>query len=361
MKGSPYCHRLRLADVSAPWAAELGWTVRSPQALLDKARTLLQQCERSVWITGRTSGSRQVMTALFGLQAIDKDSRHHWLHFFPVQRHLDKHTLQQVIDQAMNQGDVFRLDLAVDPGHSRLLALLEETGWQQEGRLRSAHHDPDQGRHLDRLLYALLRPDQDLVSVALVPFRLAVLALISNRQALTEATFIRYGQPCASARLQEVLAKADLLDARGALLEREAVAKTLAPGGCWMTDRAPAFLGQAVEQLKAYFKGQRSGFEVPLAFGQASRFQQDVWQALMAIPHGQTRSYAAVATAVSGGNEQEGLKKARAVGAACSANPLALFVPCHRVVGKGGKLVGFTGGLDIKEYLLAHEILGLSD
>ncbi|WP_168383797.1 MULTISPECIES: methylated-DNA--[protein]-cysteine S-methyltransferase [Acinetobacter] len=104
----------------------------------------------------------------------------------------------------------------------------------------------------------------------------------------------------------------------------------------------------AQQQLNEYFQGQRQSFELPLDF-EGTEFQKKVWQALLNIPFGETRSYRQIA-------EQVGSPKAvRAVGAANGQNPISIIAPCHRVIGSGGKLVGFAGGLDNKEILLKLE------
>jgi methylated-DNA-[protein]-cysteine S-methyltransferase len=102
------------------------------------------------------------------------------------------------------------------------------------------------------------------------------------------------------------------------------------------------------QELIAYSRGQITRFSVPLDL-QGTPFQRAVWQALLDIPYGATRSYGAIAAAVG----RPGA--ARAVGGACHANPIGLIVPCHRVVGADGGLTGYAGGLDLKARLLAHE------
>ena len=102
------------------------------------------------------------------------------------------------------------------------------------------------------------------------------------------------------------------------------------------------------QQLEQYFAGQRQRFDLPLDF-QGTDFQQQVWQALLTIPYGETRSYKDIALQI--GNE----KAVRAVGAANGRNPISIIAPCHRVIGSGGALVGFAGGLDKKQILLSLE------
>lgn len=107
-------------------------------------------------------------------------------------------------------------------------------------------------------------------------------------------------------------------------------------------------LVRAAQQLDAYFTGERTSFDLPLEFA-GTDFQRKVWNALLEIPFGETRSYAQVARAI--GHP----KAVRAVGAANGRNPLSIVAPCHRVVGTNGKLTGFAGGLAAKAQLLSLE------
>jgi methylated-DNA-[protein]-cysteine S-methyltransferase len=110
----------------------------------------------------------------------------------------------------------------------------------------------------------------------------------------------------------------------------------------------PAALTEVAGQLAAYFQGERETFDLPL-HPLGSAFERAVWEQLTWIPYGETRSYGQVARAVG---EPGG---AQAVGLACGRNPLAVVVPCHRVVGADGSLVGFGGGLPRKRFLLDLE------
>ena len=102
------------------------------------------------------------------------------------------------------------------------------------------------------------------------------------------------------------------------------------------------------EQLAAYFEGERTTFDVPLAM-EGTAFQQRVWSALRDIPYGQTISYGELARAVGNPNAS------RAVGLANGRNPIGVIVPCHRVVGSTGSLTGYGGGIERKRWLLDHE------
>ncbi len=107
-------------------------------------------------------------------------------------------------------------------------------------------------------------------------------------------------------------------------------------------------LAQCAAELAEYFAGTRRAFTVPLNLA-GTAFQMRVWAALQAIPYGETRTYMDLARLL--GDE----KAVRAVGAANGQNPVAVIVPCHRVIGSDGSLTGYAGGLWRKEWLLAHE------
>lgn len=109
-----------------------------------------------------------------------------------------------------------------------------------------------------------------------------------------------------------------------------------------------ALLRAAQKQFEEYFAGRRHTFDLPL-HPHGTPFQLEVWGALLAIPYGETASYAQIAQRIG----RPGA--VRAVGAANGANPLAIIVPCHRVIGSDGDLTGYGGGLAAKRWLLAHE------
>lgn len=121
----------------------------------------------------------------------------------------------------------------------------------------------------------------------------------------------------------------------------------------FVDDGSPAgerdeLLDRAIEEVDEYFAGKRTEFSIPLA-AEGTPFQREVWNALRAIPFGETRSYADVAQAI-------GKPRAvRAVGAANGKNPLGIVVPCHRVIGADGSLTGYAGGMSRKKFLLDLE------
>lgn len=118
--------------------------------------------------------------------------------------------------------------------------------------------------------------------------------------------------------------------------------------GAGGNDNPCPLLEKAAEQLQEYFDGRRREFDLPLK-PEGTKFQQAVWRALCDIPYGETRSYLDIAEAL--GNK----KACRAVGLANGRNPVAVVIPCHRVIGTDGSLTGYASGVDKKAFLLALE------
>ena len=115
-----------------------------------------------------------------------------------------------------------------------------------------------------------------------------------------------------------------------------------------VSDVPSLFSDQVALELQEYFDGKRTHFTFPLRLD-GTDFQKAVWQALLGIPYGQTRTYSQIAAAIGRP------KASRAVGIACSKNPIWIAVPCHRVIGKNNTLTGYAGGLDLKQKLLDLE------
>jgi methylated-DNA-[protein]-cysteine S-methyltransferase len=110
----------------------------------------------------------------------------------------------------------------------------------------------------------------------------------------------------------------------------------------------PLVVRKCKKQLNEYFQGTRTQFNIPVA-PEGTDFQREVWEALIKIPFGKTTTYSKQSIGLGD------VKKIRAVGTANGKNPIAIIIPCHRVIGSDGSLTGYAGGLDKKEWLLKHE------
>jgi methylated-DNA-[protein]-cysteine S-methyltransferase len=113
-------------------------------------------------------------------------------------------------------------------------------------------------------------------------------------------------------------------------------------------DKTTKCISEAITELQEYFDGKRKEFTIPLTF-QGTSFQYDVYQALLKIPYGQTKTYRDIAKDIDNPNA------AQAVGNALNQNKFAIVVPCHRVVGQGNKISGYLGGAQAHHFLIEHE------
>jgi methylated-DNA-[protein]-cysteine S-methyltransferase len=116
-------------------------------------------------------------------------------------------------------------------------------------------------------------------------------------------------------------------------------------------EKGTPFLQEVAKEIKEYLAGKRKQFDIPLKLD-GTDFQLSVWNALLTIPYGETRSYRNIAEQI------HNAKACRAVGMANHRNPIAIIVPCHRVIGADGSLTGFGGGLELKQRLLTLEHVG---
>lgn len=143
-------------------------------------------------------------------------------------------------------------------------------------------------------------------------------------------------------KINSPLGALELYEERGAL-----VRLSFSPYSEDIDSPTPLLL-EGKRQLDEYFAGTRQSFDLPMTPA-GTEFQKNVWTALTQIPYGETRSYGEIATQI--GNP----KASRAVGMANNRNPLPILIPCHRVIGADGKLVGYAGGLGVKVFLLGVE------
>jgi methylated-DNA-[protein]-cysteine S-methyltransferase len=143
----------------------------------------------------------------------------------------------------------------------------------------------------------------------------------------------------------QLLLTSDGNNLTGIYMENHKGGRSIASDWCRDSNRFDA----AREQLGDYFSGKRSSFELPVAFEGGTEFQQAIWAELLAIPFGKTVSYGELARKIGAP------KSSRAVGTAVGRNPISVVVPCHRVVGAGGAITGYAGGVARKRQLLELE------
>lgn len=200
--------------------------------------------------------------------------------------------------------------------------------------------------------FSLLASEYPDYAVAFVPFPRGVISVRGSASAVEGIRFYSYGQKISDPFEKRVAIRTGAADASGTIF-------SMAEGQYHQPNvHLPEEVCRAVRELKEYFSKARTNFSVRVNFPYGSDFQRHVWQELQKIPYGTTVSYEDIALALTGNDKIAARNLSRAVGSACADNPVPILIPCHRVIGKDGRLVGFSGGVENKEFLLEHEIFG---
>lgn len=204
-------------------------------------------------------------------------------------------------------------------------------------------------------LYTLSKTSNWPYTWVFVPTPVGLWAVYGNEHYVSYLDWLDYEAPIEDIQLRELCIADGYADACGVLKTREDCEAIPSPP---QGRHVPEPLRQAARQLEAYASGKLKHFDLPLVFDEGTRFQRRVWQEIAAIPYGATRSYEEIGIKLADGDTLKGRNMTRAVGAACAANPLAIFVPCHRVIAKDNKLQGYAFGVERKNWLLSRELLG---
>jgi len=244
-----------------------------------------------------------------------------------------------------------KLNFCIKAGDIRMIELLDSYQWNREGVFRD--HFCIEGRYDDGIQYAMLEDDFSIYSTSLVPFLSGYLAVQATDDAVFGVSILKEGEP-----VPEFIAKNEEINGR--ISEKNIIKRAVDPCQTISSAKAYPYLSNAANQLFEYTLGARTQFGLSFEFSGATDFQKQVWNAAIQVPFGQTRTYEEIARKLTPKNKNTDLRLlSRAVGTALGKNAIMIAIPCHRVIGKDGKLKGFAGGLEVKDYLLSHEMLSL--
>lgn len=235
-------------------------------------------------------------------------------------------------------------------GNEGLERILMGAGFNQEAVLRDEVRLKNGFE--DAGLFAMLSYEYPKYNIVFVPFERGVAMVSGGEDFIDSVKLFHYGQQIEEPFALNIAGALGLLDAGGGLARNDDGRYNLESE---QLQYLPDELAKAYVELREYFDSNRAWFDINVRFNQGTLFQKKVWNALYSIPYGGTASYEDIALMLTDGKLAEARKITRAVGAACSDNPVAVIVPCHRVIGKDGSIVGYSAGIDIKDYLLLHE------
>lgn len=225
-----------------------------------------------------------------------------------------------------------------------------ELGFVQESVL--ADEIENDGRYEDAGLFRLLSADYRNYNACFVPFEAGVAVITGGIDYIDGIRLYQYGAKVPGGFVLNVARQLKLADSNGCFVpDRD---------GIYSLDSdeiglLPDELSRAYVQVSKYFKKTSSSFDLNLKMPYGTEFQQKVWNEVKSIKYGSTKSYEDIALNISDGDVRKAKNLTRAVGNACSENPLMLAIPCHRVIGKDGKLAGFSAGVEVQDYLLTFE------
>ena len=260
--------------------------------------------------------------------------------------------MDHLLRHAFFELQIHRISMLIPVTDLHAETILSSCHMRQEALLEEAIRIDDV--YVDGALFSLLDSEYPDYSVGFVPFKKGVIAIRGDNEVVESTHFLTYGKKVEGVLERNVAIRSGIADANGILKEADAMEYSDLPDMAF-----PDEVKRCMQQIAEYFQKRRSDFSIHARPIRGSDFQKKVWEKVSNIPYGATCSYEDIALLLTGGDKSTAKNLTRAVGAACSDNPLPILVPCHRIIGKDGKLVGFSGGLEIKEFLLNHEMFGI--
>lgn len=271
----------------------------------------------------------------------------------------DEHVLFECMDELMRKlffkEDARKVSILITSSEVMLDEVLCEIGFMQEALLRDEICKVVDGRKVyeDAGLYSIQRSEYKGYNVCFVPFQRGVVAITGGITYVDGLYFLSYEEAIEDSYIAECAWYQGITDDDAKVLSRKDYPWDMLPEEFSFM---PAELIRANEEVKEYFHKQRQNFDISVKIHESTPFQLQVWDKLKSIPYGVTVSYEDIALEISDNDLQRARKLTRAVGKACSENPVPIIVPCHRVIGKNGRLVGFSGGIEFKDFLLQNEL-----
>lgn len=263
--------------------------------------------------------------------------------------------LDSILSFLFLSADIYKVSCEASVEDRVLDDVFSDNGLIQEALLHD--HIKSGEEYVDAGLFYITAPMYTRYNVCFVPFQRGVLAVYGGIDYVDRITFLSYGKEISELFARRCADFAGLLDGSMCLKPRNSPEYEYDPADL---EFMPAELCRAYLELREYFLKKRDTFDINIRLGDTTEFQRKVWDELRKIPYGATVSYEDIALKLCGNDIKQARKLTRAVGAACGENPIPIIVPCHRVIGKNGKLVGFSGGIEFKDFLLQNELFSIT-
>ena len=340
---------LRIAD--APALKRLGVYQGSKKKIEASIRHLLSLRDWECLIMDADDGEGQQQTGFIALVPDPFHAETGRLTLHTSDPKLLPAALETAIRSGFRKHPFLRIETWIPADRPDLAPLFESNGFHDDCLIQgSAFRKPG---FADRRQMSILKTESQYPAVGLVPYKLGVLSVIGTETHIQRLDFHYFGEPVSQPDLNDVFHIDRLLDDQDRLkhdLERIKQVRQA---------QLPAMVRQAVSELDEYIAGTRAHFDVQLDLQCGSDFQRRVWELLSEIPYGTTVTYLDIALQMTENDLKKARSLTRAVGSACGANPVPILIPCHRVIGHDGRLTGYSGGIQNKEFLLDHEMFGL--
>ncbi|MBP5260606.1 MAG: methylated-DNA--[protein]-cysteine S-methyltransferase [Clostridiales bacterium] len=261
---------------------------------------------------------------------------------------------QEIVDSVVNYSLVeqclHKLTVTVSSRNSFLEKPCIDCGFIQESVLTD-EIDND-GEYEDAGLFRILSADYLNYNACFIPFETGVAVVTGGNYFIDGIKLYRYGAKLDSGFVLNVARQLHLVDREGCLLRDDNGVYDMSEEEVEML---PEEVSRAYIQITNYFAKNSCFFDLDLKYRFGTDFQKSVWNAISQVKYGSTRSYEDIALEISDGDVNKAKNLTRAVGNACSDNPFMLVVPCHRIIGKDGKLAGFSAGVEVQDFLLTLE------
>ena len=321
----------------------------SLSAIEDEIRTYIDFYQIKVLVA--YDGEEAV--AMFKMYLLDRKGCH--VHVVPVlSPDLDSSLYYPLMDKltyySLVVKNFHKVTITLSSRNSFLEGPITELGYIQESVLTDEIFTD--GLYEDAGLFRILSADYLNYNACFIPFEAGVAVVSGTNEYVDGIRLYQYGSKLEEGFILSVARQLHLIGRDGALLPNT---DGIYDMGEEEVDALPLMVSKAYIQISNYFSKTLSSFSFDIKFPSGTPFQQSVWKAVSDIKYGSTLSYEDIALLVSDGDISKAKNLTRAVGNACSENPLMLAVPCHRVIGKDGKLAGFSAGVEVQDYLLTLE------